>query len=134
MVIPKKLWEIVLNELNECHLGINRMKALARSDLNLTTSLKKCNSCQKNRNHRLPYILWNGLNDHGYDKKDEWRKYFKKISRNSCLRTTLQTTTGRTPAELLMKRRLISALDLIRSNVNREMQTTSSNTYKKQRG
>ena len=41
-------------------------------------------------------------------------------------RITPQTTTGKTPAELLMGRRLISALDLLRPNLDRQIREKMS--------
>ena len=242
VVIPKELREVVLNELHECHPGINRMKALARSyvwwpklDQDIETKVKKCNSCQENRNQNAKAAIhpWEWTNqpwvrlhiDHAgpflnkfyliiIDSYSKWleviptkadtqdtidimrrlfathglpeqivsdngspftsrdfeeflqrngiqqirtspyhassngiaersvqtfKKSIRKMSGENdfeknlqkflfTYRITPQTTTGRTPAELLMRRRLTSALDLIRPNVNREMQTTISNT------
>ena len=57
VVIPQKLRQRVLDELHEDHLGIVKMKALARNydwwpktDKELKELIKHCAGCQQNRN------------------------------------------------------------------------------------
>ena len=65
MIIPPKLHATVLNELHEGHLGVNRMKALARSfvwwpriDYDIEDLVRSCVECQDSRNkpgHTMPH-------------------------------------------------------------------------------
>ena len=57
VVIPFQLRERVINKLRDCHSGIVRMKALARSyfwwpslDEVIETCVKQCKTCQVNQN------------------------------------------------------------------------------------
>ena len=56
VVIPPAGRQIVLNQLHECHPGINRMKSLARSyvwwpriDSEIESLVQSCTTCQQNR-------------------------------------------------------------------------------------
>ena len=65
MIIPPKLQSTVLGELHEGHLGISRMKALARSFVwwprlnkdikDLVRSCPKCQSCRNLPGHTVPH-------------------------------------------------------------------------------
>ena len=65
MIIPPKLQSTVLGELHEGHLGISRMKALARSFVwwprlnkdikDLVRSCPECQSCRNLPGHTVPH-------------------------------------------------------------------------------
>ena len=240
VVIPRELRPAILKELHQCHPGISRMKALARSyvwwpgmDQDIVLAVNKCQPCQENQSnvHRAPIHPWEWTNkpwvrlhiDHAgpylnkyflivVDSYSKWldviptkadtkdtvkilRKIFAThglperivsdngspftsgefesfLQRNEikqirtstyhassngmaeryvqtfkhtmnkmptekdideelqkflfAYRITPQTTTGKTPAELLMGRRLISALDLLRPNLDRQIREKMS--------
>ena len=64
VIIPEQGREIILDELHDTHVGVTRMKALARSyvywpgiDEMIEMRVKSCVMCQVNRNEPAPAPL-----------------------------------------------------------------------------
>lgn len=64
VIVPKPGQEQVMRQLHQCHPGVSRMKALARSyvwwpglDKNVEDTVKSCTTCQEHRNIPAPAPL-----------------------------------------------------------------------------
>ena len=71
VVVPTNLRSTILDQLHDCHPGISRMKALARSyvwwprmDSDIQTAVRSCNSCQLHQKNiaKAPIHPWEWTN------------------------------------------------------------------------